>query len=52
METIKISDIQNSEVQTFSKKYNSPRGYITVDKDQLKAGDKVALKNTFYLIVE
>lgn len=53
MRTIKLKEVLNSNSNTFSLKCTSnARGYITVDKKDIKIGDKIIINNYFTLVVE
>lgn len=51
-ETISLIEILISPTRTYSVKDNSVRGYITKDKDSIRIGDEVILKNHFVLVIE
>ena len=50
--TITIDELTKKGVNTFSVKDDSPRGYRTINKENVKIGDKVVLDNYFTLVVE
>ena len=50
--TIIMSEILEKGCNTFSKKDNSVRGCSTVNKEELKIGDKIIIDNYFTLITE
>lgn len=50
--TITIDELMEKGINTFSVKDDSPRGYKTVNKEEVKIGDKVVLDNYFTLVVE
>jgi hypothetical protein len=50
--TITINELMKIEADTFSVKDNSVKGYKTIDKKDVKIGDKVILNNYFTLVVE
>ena len=50
--TITIKEIQSMNTSTYSVKDNSPRGYHTELKDNIKVGDKVVIDNHFTLVIE
>lgn len=49
MKEIKLSELNGS---TQSVKDKSPRGYVTKDTENVKAGDFVLVDNRFILVVE
>ena len=50
--TITIKELMAKNADTFSVKDTSPRGCKTVNKKDIKIGDKVVLDNYFTLVVE
>lgn len=50
--TIKLSELKEKNISTFSKKDNSPRGCKTVSINDIKVGDKVVINNYFTLVTE
>ena len=49
--TIDIRVIREGSVETYSKKDNSTRGYITVWKNEIFPGDYVVIDNYFTLVI-
>ena len=49
---ISIEELKKSNVSTWSKKDNSPRGCKTVLIDEIQVGDEVVIDNYFTLVTE
>ena len=52
MRTISINELKDLNVQTWSVKDNSVRGYETKDTNDVKIGDKVVINNYFTLVTD
>ena len=50
--TIKISELKETNVSTWSVKDNSVRGCTTKSTNEVKPGDKVVIDNYFTLVIE
>lgn len=52
MKEIKLSELNKLNCATQSVKDKSPRGYVTKETEEVKAGDFVLVNNRFVLVVE
>ena len=52
MKSITIEEIRNAEVNTYSVKDGSPRGFKTVSAAAVNVGDMVIINNAFVLVVD
>ena len=50
--SVRMDNVRQLNVFSFSKKDNSPRGYQTVGIEELQLGDKIIIGNYFTTIVE